>query len=182
MTHPTPTDTENALLSQGGVETPQSVTAQTFLWLESLSPELAHDVRWMESVESWRVDQVPGPWLGLFKWLTRSAEGGQSFSPVERDALLNFLGYIGSANALLVMARAVDVPQALDDLLQQAVDRQKQAQARGQSVDPVAQVTIARVRRLFTRQLFTRVFSAERRAEVLNIVLSREEEMWGGAV
>ena len=159
------------LIENGGVETPRTLTEGALQWLRSLSPDLAHDAQWMESVESWRVDRVPGPWMKLFRWLTQERQS-QHLTDEELHAILDFLGYIGSVNALMVMARTVEPEQALERILSLANDRQGFG---GESHDPVATVTLMRVRRLLVRRFFTRVFSQERRSAVLDIV-SRQQE------
>lgn len=165
------------LIENGGAETPRALTEEALQWLRSLSPDLAHDAQWMESVESWRVDRVPGPWMRLFRWLTQERQA-QHLSDEELHAILDFLGYIGSVNALLVMARTVEPEEALERLLSLAMDRQGSGD---ESEDPVATVTLMRIRRLLVRRFFTRVFSPERRAAVLDIVLHKQgpdEEGW----
>ena len=159
------------LIENGGAETPRALSEGALQWLQSLSPELAHDAQWMESVESWRVDRVPGPWMTLFRWLTQERQA-QHLTDEELHAILDFLGYIGSVNALMVMARTVEPEQALERLLNLASERHG---LREESEDPVATVTLMRVRRLLVRRFFTRVFSPERRSSVLDIVLRPQE-------
>lgn len=143
-----------------------ALTAEAREWLQALSPELARDIAGMESVESWRVDTIPGPWSALFRFLVREREKG-ALDTADMSALLNYLAYIGSANALFVMQRITQYPdEALDSLIEHAA-RRDLAMPGG---DPLAQVTLARMRHLFTRRLFTRIFSPERRVEVLDIL------------
>ena len=142
------------------------LSAEAREWLQVLSPELARDIAGMESVESWRVDLVPGPWSALFRFLVREREVG-ALDRADMSALLNYLAYIGSANALLVMQRITQSPEeALESLIEHAAARDL-AKPGG---DALAQVTLARMRHLFTRRLFTRIFSPERRVEVLDIL------------
>ena len=142
------------------------LSAEAREWLQVLSPELARDIAGMESVESWRVDLVPGPWSALFRFLVREREAG-ALDRADMSALLNYLAYIGSSNALFVMQRITQYPdEALDSLIEHAAARDL-AMPDG---DPLAQVTLARMRHLFTRRLFTRIFCPERRAEVLDIL------------
>lgn len=163
------------LIASGGVESWKTVGVQSMQWLAALSPDLARDAQWMESVEVWRVDRAPGPWTTLFKWLLEDRPDGE-FSPLEIQALLDFLGYIGSANALRIMSDTVEGSRSLEALLQAAVDRRGAREDFPVStLDPVAQVTVARVRRLLVRQFFERIFSPERRAYILDLVLSQDE-------
>ena len=109
--------------------------------------------------------------MTLFRWLTQERQA-QHLTDEELHAILDFLGYIGSVNALMVMARTVEPEQALERLLNLASERHG---LREESEDPVATVTLMRVRRLLVRRFFTRVFSPERRSAVLDIVLRPQE-------
>ena len=150
----------------GAATKEEVLTAEAREWLQALSPELARDIAGMERVESWRVDTVPGPWSALFRFLVREREEG-ALSPADMSALLNYLAYIGSANALLVMQRITQsTEEALESLMEHAASRD----LGNPGGDALAQVTLARMRHLFTRRLFGRIFSPERRAEVLDIL------------
>ncbi len=157
----------------GAATEEEVLTTEAREWLQTLSPELARDIAGMESVESWRVDTIPGPWSALFRFLVREREEG-ALDRTDMSALLNYLAYIGSANALLVMQRITQSPEeALESLIEHAAARDL-AKSGG---DALAQVTLARMRHLFTRRLFGRLFSPERRAEVLDILRAHEVAM-----
>ena len=155
-------------VSAPGAENPSArIGALAHGWLESLSPEFAADViQNMERVESWRVDRVPGPWVNLFKWLVQERRDGR-LDQEDLGALINYLAYLGSANALFLMARALTPDGAFEALLSHAAERAESAPEEG---DPMARVMLARVRRLFLRRFYGRVFGPERRAEVLEIL------------
>ena len=172
MNGTTPVPVSPVLVDAGGAHTPRTIQASTMDWLRSLSADLAHDVQWMDSVEAWRVDAVPGPWMKLFEWLTDEWRD-QKLDDQDINALLDFLAYLGSSNALAVMVRAAGGAEPLDRLIFAALERDE---ASGNQ-DALARVTLARVRRLYVRRFFTRVFGEERRAEVINILMQSAEEL-----